>query len=132
MPAVSLIGDLRDPAVATGGIPRCVFARHRHLSGSFGEWARGTMKGALGAKVGQYDIKGTEWPAHSAMLYLLATEALQKAWENDHSLSKVAPAVYARDSIDAAAALLMDPVNATWVRNFRGDSYLTSQDVFSS
>lgn len=89
------------------------------------------MSSALGAKVGQFDIKRTEWPAHSAMFYLLATEALQKAWDNDHSLSKVAPNVYARDSIDAAAALLMDPGNATWVRNFWGDDkYLQSQDVF--
>ena len=131
IPAVSLIGDLRDPAIATGGIPRCVFAWHRHLSGQFGAWARGTMKDALGAQVGQFDIKGTEWPAHSAMLYLLATEALQEAWDKDHSLSKVAPNVYARDSIDAAATLLMDPVNATWVRRFWGDDkYLKSQDVF--
>ena len=131
IPALSLIRDVRDPALAAGGVPRCVFAWHRHLSREFAPWARGTLQGGLGAHVGQYDIKGTEWPAHSAMFYLLATESLQQAWERDHSLSPVAPAVYARDSIDAAAALLTDPVNATWVRNFWGDDrYLKTQDVF--
>jgi hypothetical protein len=131
IPALTLIHDVRDPALARGGIPRFVFGWHRHLSAQFAPWARGTMKNGLGAQVGQFDIKGTEWPAHSAMLYLLATEELQKAWDQDHSLSPVAPKIYARESIDAAATLLMDPVNATWVRNFWGDDrYLKSQDVF--
>ncbi|HWB60544.1 MAG TPA: hypothetical protein VG733_13710, partial [Chthoniobacteraceae bacterium] len=131
IPALKLTRDVRDPALALGGVPKCVFAWHRHLTPQFAGWAHATMKRGLGAQVGQFDIEGTEWPAHSAMFYLLATEGLQKAWERNHALSLVAPNVYARDAIDSAAALLMDPVNATWVRHFWGDDkYLKSQDVF--
>src|ERR1700677_1852758 len=131
IPALSLIHDVSDPALATGGIPRCGFAWHRHLSKNVAPWAKSTMSSGLGAHVHQYDVEGTEWPAHSAMFYLLATEELQKAWEKDHSLSAVAPAVYAREAIDASAALLMDPVNATWVRRYWGDDdYLKTEDIF--
>src|SRR5271155_5645985 len=86
IPAVSLIRDVCDLALGSGGMPRCVFAWHRHITPGFAAWARGTMNAGPGAHVEQYDIKGTEWPAHSAMLYLLATEGLQQAWDADHSL----------------------------------------------
>ena len=130
-PVVGIMRDLADPALASGGIPRCVFAWHRHLSGEFGAWARGTVSAGGGKELSLSNIKDTEWPAHSAMFYLLATEELQQAWEKDHSLAPVAPAVYARGAIDAAAALLMDPGNASWVRRWWGDDkYLKTQDVF--
>lgn len=130
LPAVSVWRDAHDPALESGGIPRCVFQWHQHLTGRFTKWAQSRVTGKMGAHAGQYDIAATEWPAHSAMFYLLATEELQKAWERDHSLAPTAPAEYARGAIDAAATLLKDPVNATWVKNYWGDDYLNKENIF--
>jgi len=65
-----------------------------------------------------------------SVFYLAATENLQAAWERDHGLSAVAPAVYARRTIDAAVDLILDPVHHTWVRTHWGPDYLHRENVF--
>jgi hypothetical protein len=40
------------------------------------------------------------------------------------------PKEYARGAIEAAAALIVDPNHATWVRNYWGDDYLSAENIF--
>ena len=69
--------------------------------------------------------------AYGAIFYLRATENLEQAWLQqlgaDHSKR---PSVYARAAIDAAAALVGDPTNASWVQRHWGDDYLRRENVF--
>lgn len=76
------------------------------------------------------DISGTEWPIFGTVFYLWATESLQEAWEKDPSLSTVAPNVYAREAIEASAALVNDPNHAGWVKEHWGDEYLARENLF--
>jgi len=64
------------------------------------------------------------------VFYLMATENLQNEWEKNNRLAPVAPRVYAREAIDAAIDLVMDPVHHTWVKQHWGPSYLHRENVF--
>ncbi len=55
---------------------------------------------------------------------------MQEAWKADPGLSQVAPAVYARDTIEACKDVLVDPVHHTWVVTHWGDDYMHEQNVF--
>lgn len=77
-----------------------------------------------------FNISGTEWPVFSSVFYLWSTEALQKAWEEDPSLSEVMPAKYARGTIEAATALIADPGHAKWVKDHWGEDYLKRENLF--
>ena len=67
-------------------------------------------------RTAHHQISGTEWPLFGAVFYLWATESLQDEWEKGHSPYAVAPKVYARGAIEAAARLVMDPTQANWVK----------------
>ncbi len=76
------------------------------------------------------DISGTEWPLFGSALYLWSVESLQQAWEQDKSTMPIAPKEYAREAVDAAARLVIDPKQASWVKEHWGEQYLDSENVF--
>ena len=130
IPAALVIIYLNDPGLKGHGVPRFAFKIHRHLAPRYEQWAR--QRVALGKAKGlELDaIAATEWPVFGSAFYLWATESLQHEWEKDKSLSKVAPNVYAKGSIEAAAELIADPGHAYWVRQHWGDDYLHKENVF--
>jgi hypothetical protein len=130
LPAALLIHDLRDPALTRGGTPRFVFRWHRSLSARYEKWAH--QRRAEGAAPGLQaaQVSGTEWPLFGSVFYLRATEALQDALEADPTLSRRQPKDYARGAIQAAAALVADPNQATWVRQYWGKDYLVKENLF--
>ena len=130
IPGVLVLRDLGDPALGGPGIPRIAWRVHRQMTARYEAWARERIASGRAAHLDTYDVPSTEWPMFGSVFYLLATEALQDAWENNPALAPVAPAVYARASADAALDLILDPVHHTWVRRHWGDNYLHRENVF--
>lgn len=130
IPFLTLTFALLDPNLASGEPPRIAFHLHRSLSKRYESWARERVESGRAAQLNTYDISGTEWPMFSSVFYLWTTESLQEAWEQDQRLALEAPAEYASGAIEAAAALVADPNNATWVKQHWGDSYLQRENLF--
>ncbi|HEU0293114.1 MAG TPA: hypothetical protein VFR47_10295 [Anaerolineales bacterium] len=130
-PAIIIIRDLNDPGLKSGDTPpRFAYSWHRSLSKKYETWASKRVASGQAAGMSIQDISGTEWPIFGTVFYLWATESLQEAWEKDPSLSPVAPNVYAREAIEASAALVSDPNHAGWVRKHWGDEYLARENLF--
>ena len=130
IPAGVLLHDLRDPGLRSDQVPRFAFRWHRALSPNFQRWATQHAQRGPSAGVNDLGVSGTEWPLFGSVFYLWATESLQKAWDADSTLSKRAPKAYAQQTIRAATALVVDPNQATWVRDYWGDSYLQKENLF--
>ncbi|UXI70209.1 hypothetical protein [Tahibacter amnicola] len=101
---------------------------HRALSGALAEWAVERRQSGAAAKLSINNISGTEWPLFGTVFYLRATENLDRAWQASPVGER--PAVYAREAIEAAVALVIDPAHATWVKQHWGDAYLERENVF--
>ena len=125
-----LIYDLNDPALKDGSMPRFTYRWHRHLSPKFETWATERVGNKSAERLSMYDISGTEWPVFSSVYYLWATEELQKAWEEDPTLSKESPIQYSEDAIEAAVELIADPNHASWVKKHWGEDYLYQENIF--
>ena len=130
MPGVTVIHDLSDPNLRSAGMPRSAWKFHRDLSPKLERWARKRVGSTRAAELSTRNISGTEWPLFGAVFYLWSTEALQKEWEKDRSVSSLAPNVYARGAIEAAARLVIDPAQANWVKIHWGKNYLKTENVF--
>ena len=130
IPIFLIVRDAADPAIRGPGIPRIAWRVHRHLTPVFARWARERIASGKAAHLQLHDVPSTEWPLFGSVFYLWATESLQEAWERDPSLAPQAPRVYARQTIEAALDLLLDPAHHTWVRTHWGDDYLHKEDVF--
>ena len=128
-PATIVIGDLNDAHIRTGGIPRAAWKLHRALSPKYARWAGRRQASDRGLELATSDISGTEWPLFGSVFYLWATEALQEAWETDQPPS-VAPRVYAKEAIEAATELVIDPKQAGWVKKHYGTNYLKQENTF--
>jgi hypothetical protein len=127
-PVGILLFDFANPALRGPGIPQCAWRWHRALTPKFARWARERMRSGRAKNLGTDNVSGTEWPLFGSVFYLRATEALQKDW--DERPSGVAPKVYAREAIDAAADLVTDSGQAGWVRKHYGAKYLHEEDCF--
>jgi hypothetical protein len=136
-PALMLTWAIFDAKLASAQPASQSWFLHRALSTKFSAWAEARRHSKAADSLAMSDIAGTEWPAYSAVFYLRATENLEQAWlaakpasANSPTASLDRPSVYARAAIDAAAALIADPSNASWVKRYWGDSYLTNENVF--
>jgi hypothetical protein len=132
-PALMLTWAIFDTKLASTEPASQSWFLHRALSTKFSAWANARRDSKAADSLAISDIAGTEWPAYSAVFYLRATDNLEQAWLAENAstadLDK-RPSVYARAAIDAAAALIADPSNASWVKRHWGDSYLTNENVF--
>jgi len=127
-PVAIILLDLADPALHGRGIPRCARRWHRALTPKYARWARERVASGRAENIAKLDVAGTEWPLFGSVFYLLATEALQKDWE-EHPVGP-APRAYAREAIDAATDLVTDPRHAGWVKKHWGADFLHKQDCF--
>jgi hypothetical protein len=130
IPAVMLIHTLRDPCIYSGRQLRCAFHWHKALSPRLEKWARRRVKSGAATTLTTKDIAGTEWPMFSSVFYLWATEALQEVHDKNPMLAHSSPRNYARGAISAAAALIVDPNQAAWVKEHWGKDYLTKENLF--
>lgn len=130
LPGLSILRYAGDPGLREARVPDLAFRWHHSLTPGFARWASGRVRSGIATGLSVDQIAATEWPLFGTVFYLWATEALQDAWKMDPSRSDIAPAVYAREAIVAAAALLTDPGQATWVRAHWGEAYLRAENVF--
>ena len=128
-PAVIVLNDLRDARIRTGGIPAAAWKQHRALSSKYARWAQQRIASNRGLELSTENISGTEWPLFGSVFYLWATEALQDDWDANKP-KFTAPNVYAKDAIEAATALVIDPNQAGWVKQHYGTNYLTQENTF--
>jgi hypothetical protein len=128
-PAIITTHNLTDPHIRTGGIPDAAWHWHQTLSPKYAKWADQRLASNRGLELDTDNISGTEWPLFGSVFYLLATEALQDDWETSHRTA-VAPKVYAKEAINAAAELVIDPKQAGWVKKHWGERYLKHQNAF--
>jgi len=129
-PGLIFLRDLSDPALRGPEIPRIAWRLHRALTPRYARWARARVASGKAAHLHLYDVPSTEWPMFGSVYYLWATEALQKAWDQDNSLAPEPPRVYARATIVAAVDLIVDPIHHTWVKTHWGADYLHTENVF--
>jgi len=130
MPGFIILKEVFQPDLRKPGVPELAWRMHRELSEKFGKWARARIASGKAAHLALHDVPSTEWPMFSCVFYLMATEGLQEAWEKNHGLAPVAPREYAKDSIDTAIDLVMDPVHHTWVKQHWGEKYMHRENVF--
>lgn len=130
IPGLRLVGELSDPALRSGAIPQAAWRLHAHLAPRYAAWAQERVASKLAAQLNNQDVPSTEWPLFGTVFYLLSLESLQQAWQADHTLAAVAPAVYARPAIEASVNLVTDPNHATWVEDKYGEDYLDREDLF--
>lgn len=112
------------------GVSHFSYRRHMLLSDDYASYARDRIRSGKAETLNTGQIAETEWPLFGSAFYLWATEALQREWENDRSLSKQAPKDYAREAIDASLALILDPGHAKWVKDHWGESYMERGNTF--
>jgi len=129
IPGVLIVRNITTVSRDAEAIPGMAWDVHKSITPGFKSWAEQRMKDETARHLDFADVPSTEWPMFSAVFYLLATEALQETWEVDPGPSRIAPAVYARDAIDAAVELVLDPIHHTWVKRLWGPKYLERENL---
>ncbi|MDQ3035764.1 MAG: hypothetical protein M3Y87_25400, partial [Myxococcota bacterium] len=129
LPGLGLARDLADPALGGPGVPQRAIDLHRDLTPRFSRWARARVASRQAADAPLYDVPTTEWPLFTAVFYLMATEALQRDWEQRGGEGEE-PMQRAREAVEAARELVLDPAHHTWVRTHWGDDYMHRENVF--
>ncbi len=130
LPGILVTRHLADPAISKGEVPQLAWSLHRNLTPRYGTYARNRVTSGQAGDLNLYDVPSTEWPIFGSVYYLWATENLQAAWEADANRTDPAPAVYARDTIEACVDLVLDPVHHTWVQTHWGTNYMHRENVF--
>jgi len=130
LPVGIVLRDLTDPHIRHPGMPRAAVRLFEALTPHYSRWARKRLDSDRAARLSSEDVSGTEWPLFGSVFYLWSVESLQQAWVQDNSLMPVEPKEYAREAIDAAARLVIDPNHASWVRERWGQDYLHRENVF--
>lgn len=130
IPVFIIMYDIADPNIGGREIPKIAWRVHKAISPGYAKWAKKRIESGIAAHLNLYDVPSTEWPIFGSVFYLMATENLQKEWERNNSLSPQAPAVYARETIEAAKNIVVDSVHHTWVKQHWGDDYMHTENVF--
>lgn len=125
IPASLILWAATDPALAGPGVPRAAWYWHRNLSRRYETWARERVASKIASKH-DGSVSGTEWPLFGTVFYLLATEELEKAARTPEEK----PSVYARGALEAAADLVADLDQGTWVKQKWGPDYLHKENIF--
>ncbi len=109
---------------------RTAFKWHHRLAPRYERWARERVASGVAATLTVDQLEATEWPLFGSCFFLWATEKLQAQWEANNQLARHAPKVYAREAIEAATLLVLDPNHAKWVRDHWSDDHLHHENVF--
>ncbi len=128
-PAAIVVRGLGDAGLGSEQTPDFVLDWHRELSGRYENWARKRVsRGQATADIS--DVPGTEWPLFGSVFYLWSTEVIHEDLARKTTQWRRLPRVYARGAIQAAAALLVDPGHAAWVKEHWGPTYLDQENLF--
>lgn len=129
-PTVTVYRQIQKEAAPQSHVSSFAFDLHLAIAENFGNWAQDRVDRAAGTQLSIDDISGTEWPMFSAVYFLWSTEELDKAWLELGDAAIPRPRDYAAAAIEAAAKLIVDPANASWVIRHWGARYLERENVF--
>lgn len=130
LPVFTVVRDLRDVNVREPGMPGAAVRLFKRLTPKYRRWAERRVGSGRAAGLSTRDISGTEWPLFGSVFYLWSVESLQEAWERDGVFMAVPPNEYAREAVEAATRLVIDPRHASWVKQHWGEDYLQEENVF--
>ena len=119
-----------DRGLRSAGPSTFAFSLHRSLSGRLPGYADARIASGVAETLSSSQITATESPVYGAFFYLLATANLQAAWERDHTLTSVAPAIAGAEAINASVRLMLDEGHAHWVKEYWGEDYLSQPNCF--
>jgi hypothetical protein len=119
-----------DRGLRSAGPSTFAFSLHRSLSERIPGYVEARIASGVAETLSRAQITATESPVYGAFFYLLATANLQAAWERDHSLASVAPAVSGAKAVDASVRLMLDKGHAHWVKEYWGEDYLSEPNCF--
>ena len=119
-----------DPGLKGEGPSAFAIRTHRHLSKHYPRYVEDRIASGVATTLHVDQIGETEWPLFGSCFYLWATEELQNQWEEYPDRFPAEPKVYAREAIEAAKNLVIDPGHAKWVRDHWGEDYLHDQNCF--
>jgi hypothetical protein len=94
------------------------------LSGRYARWAERYLSSGFATHVSAYDVAATEWPMFGSVFFLLTADELQRQGQLDCRQGGL------RRAVDLAAAVVVSPDTASWVRAKWGDAYLERENVF--
>lgn len=103
---------------------------HRNISQHYPDYVRDRIASGVAETLHTDQIGETEWPLFGSCFYLWATESLQAQWEDYPERFPGEPRLYARDAIEAAKDIVIDPGHAKWVKDHWGEDYLHDQNCF--
>ncbi|MBU4459253.1 MAG: hypothetical protein KJ579_01695 [Verrucomicrobia bacterium] len=123
-PAVTLAIVLWDPQLKNTGQSRLVPAWFVAAAHRYDAWAAEYQRSRYAAAIHPDHVAGTEWPMFGSVFFLVTARDLQREGRIDASRGIVSSAA------KKAAAIVVSPVTATWVKAKWGDSYLDNENVF--
>lgn len=129
-PSITVYNQVREDSSSQSDISSFAFNTHLNIAKGFGEWAQDRVDSSSARDLRINNITGTEWPMFSAVYFLWSTEELDKAWAESRKTDTARPGLYAKEAIEAAAKLIVDPANASWVIRHWGDKYLDTENIF--
>ncbi|MGK0188174.1 MAG: hypothetical protein ACI9R3_003966 [Verrucomicrobiales bacterium] len=103
---------------------------HRKFCDHYANYARERIVSKDAANLSIFEIAETEWPLFGSVFFLWATEQLQSDYEENPEWFSAEPKQYAKNAIEAATDLVLDPTHATWVREHWKEDYLTRENCF--
>ena len=121
---------LTDPGLGADEPSRFAIRFHRLFASHYADYARDRVASGAATELTTFQIAETEWPLFGSVFFLWATEQLQADYEENPSLFRAEPRVYASEAIEAATDLVLDPGHATWVRDHWGDGYMEEGNCF--
>ena len=115
---------LTDAKLEHEGQSRLVPLWFRSVAGRYQSWATGYLESGYARSVDHSNVAATEWPMFGSVFFLATADELQKQGKIDARQGKL------RSAVAKAAAVIVSPDTATWVRAKWGDEYLKRENVF--
>lgn len=107
----------------TGDSPR-ITAAFVSVAGRYESWAHRFLQSRFAATLDHGNVAATEWPMFGSVFFLVTAEDLQRQGRLDASRGAL------RRAVDCAAAVVVAPDTATWVRQKWGPDYLERENLF--
>ena len=124
-PAAEVLRLTFSPSFRATGRPPQLRRWLEATAGRFESWAVEFHARQKAAAVETHDVAATEWPMFGSVFFLLAVQDAETLQPGLFSASSKI-----RRAVEAAAAIVADPVTATWVRRQWGDGYLVRENAF--
>ena len=124
-PAAEVLRLTFSPSFRATGRPPQLRRWMQATASRFAPWAADFQSAQKAAAAHTHDVAATEWPMFGSVFFLLA---VQDAEALHPGLFDSSPEI--RRAVEAAAAIVADPVTATWVKRQWGDDYLVRKNAF--